>query len=393
MRTRKIFIAALLFIAIMEGVFADPFTLASWNVRILSDNSRDDGELSEIAQIIERYDIVAIQEARDTEVLDRLVTMLGPDWEYIASQPSGRGVKEIYAFVYDRREIENISPVSLIDDRYDLFIREPAVAAFKSDNFDFVLVSIHVIYGDRIADRRDEISLLDEVLAMVDQQFEGEDDIILLGDFNMDAEDESWQMAGFTPIIDEDMKTTITDTSSYDNIWLPTDHTYFSDFERFHEMYAFDEIMHADADDTASRRISDHRPISVVFSDAYDDDTGYITLADSRTYTFAPAGYSSGEPVEVFVEPDHVYISDVITSPTDEETIYILNPTGETVNLDGWILGDLNDPRSMRLENIRLEPSQTLVVSHSMMNFQINNRGEELFLHNRFGELIHHWED
>jgi hypothetical protein len=158
-------------------------------------------------------------------------------------------------------------------------------------------------------------------------------------------------------------------------------------------MYAFDEIMHADADDTASRRISDHRPISVVFSDAYDDDTGYITLADSRTYTFAPAGYSSGEPVEVFVEPDHVYISDVITSPTDEETIYILNPTGETVNLDGWILGDLNDPRSMRLENIRLEPSQTLVVSHSMMNFQINNRGEELFLHNRFGELIHHWED
>jgi endonuclease/exonuclease/phosphatase family metal-dependent hydrolase len=390
---RKTITILLLLVIAAAQLAADPFTLASWNVRILSDNSRDDGELREIAQIIERYDITAIQEVRDSRVLDRLVDMLGPNWEYIVSEPSGRGVKELYAFVYDTREIENMSPVSLIDDQYDLFIREPAVAAFTADHFDFVLVSIHVIYGDRIADRRDEISLLDDVMSMVNHQFPGEEDVILLGDFNMDGEDESWQMSGYTPIISADMKTTITDTSSYDNIWLPTAQTYQTDFDQFYEMYSFDELMHSDDDSTASRRISDHRPISVIFSDGYDDDTGYITLSDAKDYTFAPAGYFADEPIEVFTEPDHVYISSVVTSPTANEAIYIINPTDQTVDMDGWVVGDLNNPKALRLQRIQLEPSQTLVISHDMMNFQINNRGEEIFLYNRTGELVHSWED
>jgi len=38
--------------------------LATWNVRILSNGSRDDNELSQIAEVIKRYDLVAIQEAR-----------------------------------------------------------------------------------------------------------------------------------------------------------------------------------------------------------------------------------------------------------------------------------------------------------------------------------------
>jgi len=39
--------------------------LATWNVRILSNHSRDDTELAEIADVLMRYDLIAIQEARD----------------------------------------------------------------------------------------------------------------------------------------------------------------------------------------------------------------------------------------------------------------------------------------------------------------------------------------
>ena len=51
--------------------------LATWNIRILSNGSRDDSELALIATIIDRYNLVAIQEVRDTVVLDQLLSLLG----------------------------------------------------------------------------------------------------------------------------------------------------------------------------------------------------------------------------------------------------------------------------------------------------------------------------
>ena len=58
------------------AVSADSITLATWNVRILSDSSRTDAELGQIAQIMSRYDFIAVQEIRDTHVMDRLMAML-----------------------------------------------------------------------------------------------------------------------------------------------------------------------------------------------------------------------------------------------------------------------------------------------------------------------------
>lgn len=73
---------------------SESIKLASWNVRILSDNSRDDSELQKIATIIDRYDIVAVQEVRDNEVINRLLNILPDEWGTIISNKTGRGVKE-----------------------------------------------------------------------------------------------------------------------------------------------------------------------------------------------------------------------------------------------------------------------------------------------------------
>ena len=195
---------------------ASEIKLATWNVRILSNGSRDDTELTKIAEIIKRYDLVAIQETRDTTVLNRLKNML-PGYTYIASDPVGSSVKEIYTYFYKDGLISVIGTPYVYVEESDEFIREPYVACFKVGNFDFTLINIHVIYGDSVTDRRAEVSLLDDVINQVQKVNLGEKDIILLGDFNLESDDSAWQITTHQLRVDPANKTTITDTSSYDN--------------------------------------------------------------------------------------------------------------------------------------------------------------------------------
>ena len=95
----------LLFILILPSyILADTISIATFNIRIFSDNSRDDQELYQICNLLKEFDFIAIQEVRDTVILDRTVKMLknqfNLNYEYIASPKIGRGVKEIYAFLY-----------------------------------------------------------------------------------------------------------------------------------------------------------------------------------------------------------------------------------------------------------------------------------------------------
>ena len=80
--------------------------LAAWNIRILSDRSREDNELHKIAQTLIDYDCIAISELRDERVLKRIQKILsesGAEYGYLISDPIGREGsphKERYAFLY-----------------------------------------------------------------------------------------------------------------------------------------------------------------------------------------------------------------------------------------------------------------------------------------------------
>jgi len=82
------------------SVPSSPITIATWNIRIISNDSRDDTELSQIAEILKRYDLIAIKKTRDTVVLDRLRKKL-TGYDHIASSPVETLVTEIYAFFYN----------------------------------------------------------------------------------------------------------------------------------------------------------------------------------------------------------------------------------------------------------------------------------------------------
>ncbi len=244
-------------------------TIATWNIRFLSDGSRDDHELAGIANIIERYDFVAIQEARDTVVLDRLQTRL-PGYGYLSSKPVGESVTEIYAFFYKTNLFAVLGTPYLYNDRADEFIREPFIASFRAGDFDFTLINIHVLYGT-LAERRAEIRLLDDVISIADEHNGNENDVILLGDFNVDRDDEAWQISTHSAIVPATTPTTIAGTSSYDNFWINTGAT--TEYDAPVEVYRFDELLYGDDDDTASLEVSDHRPVVVRFVvDGSDDD-------------------------------------------------------------------------------------------------------------------------
>jgi len=397
MASRKYIILSLLFIlGFLPPLFSidkSELILASWNIRILSNNSRDSEELQYITDIISRYDLVAVQEVRDEEVLKRIMKMLPANWDYIISDKAGRGVKERYAYLYDTDLVQNIGIAYLLDDPEDAFIREPFIANFISGKFDFTLITFHALFGDSINDRRKEIRLLPEVMDLVDSATGNEKDIILLGDFNMPENDASWSMSPYTSIIPFKSKTTITDTSSYDNFWIHQDHTYDEEYISLYEIYHFDEELFDNNDKLASSTCSDHRPISILLNNSFDSDISenWYTAAHPIKNPYVTAIAPSVESYSYYKLGD-LKITDVITKPTDKEAISIKNISGGTISLDGWTLGDKNNPNSYTFPyGTIISPNETIIIHHSALNFVINNTNEILYIMRPDEVIIETW--
>ncbi len=251
--------------------------LASFNIRIYSTGSRDDTELGLIADRLQQFDLVAIQELRDEEVVQRTLSILearGHVYHAMISPPVGRGVKERYAFLWRPKKIAPLDVGTVWPDPADDFIREPFYASFRAGSFDFTLITIHVIFGDRIGDRREEALLLDDVYRTIQNSNPDEQDVILLGDFNLPPEDRGMAEVDFSldPVLAGDVRTTISDASLYDNFWW--DLQYLTEWTGAAGIDHFDEAVFGDDDHAALLAVSDHRPIWVTLEIGSDDDDG-----------------------------------------------------------------------------------------------------------------------
>jgi len=259
-------------------------TLASWNVRIFSTDSRTDAELALIADRLELYDLVAIQELRDEKVVDRTLQLLadrGHSFQAVISPPVGRGVKERYAFLYRPGKIQVLGPERFYPDPDDAFIREPFWASFRAGEFDFTLVTIHSIFGDSKRERRAEALLLDDIYQLVQGADPDEQDVMILGDFNLPPDDSGFSelAALLTPLFTGKIRTTISDASLYDNIWF--DPVYVGEWTGEIGVDRFDETAFGNDDKVASLAVSDHRPIWATFRTDQDDDGFGAAVAGS----------------------------------------------------------------------------------------------------------------
>jgi len=252
-------------------------TIASFNIRIFSDKSRTDKELMYIAHILKRNDITAIQELRDENVLKRTLSLLEPmgyPFAYEISPPVGREVKERYAFVYRRDKIALKETGQLYPMTGAQFIREPYYASFQADNFDFTLLTIHVLYGKSEQDRRPELGELAKAYQYVQNADPSEQDVIVLGDFNFDPEDYGWEnlkrFETMTSLLKTPTKTTISDTKLYDNFWFQR--KYVKEYIGQTGVVKFDENIFNNDDEKAELAVSDHRPIWARFNVTLGDD-------------------------------------------------------------------------------------------------------------------------
>src|SRR5918997_4064876 len=188
--------------------------IATWNVRAFGDLTekwesdeedtpkRDLRSLLSIAEIVSRFDVVALQEARDNlKALRHLMKMLGPNWGLsltdVTEGAPGNG--ERMAFLFDTRrvipsglaceivvpeeQLERIEPGALTRQ----FARTPYAASFRSGTKTFVLVTLHVLYGEREEERVPELKAIADWLAEWARDINGWDhNLIALGDFNID---------------------------------------------------------------------------------------------------------------------------------------------------------------------------------------------------------------
>jgi deoxyribonuclease-1-like protein len=260
------------------ALLAEDLLLASWNIRIYSTGSRDDTELELIADRLQQYDLIAIQEARDPEVVERTLAILagrGHTYEALVSEQVGRGVKERYAFLWRPDKVERLDDGQFYPNPDDRLIRPPFWVSFRAGNFDFTLITIHSIFGDTIGERRAEAALMTDVYRTVQDADPDEQDVILLGDFNLSPEDAAWGdlTTLAPPLITGNRYTTIRESaeSLYDNFWF--DRGLVQEYTGSNGVEAFDVEVFANDDNAASLAVSDHRPIWAVFDmDGLDDD-------------------------------------------------------------------------------------------------------------------------
>lgn len=185
--------------------------LASWNLRDFGVPGGGFGHgerLPEsyfyIAEVLSRFDFVAVQEVNELYAWEEVMALLGPHYGFIASDvtegTSGNG--ERLTYLYDKRKVSFrnvageivLSPAQLISKSTEggkQFARTPYFASFRAGWRKFDVCTVHIYYGKdnvpALMQRRiEEIEEIARVLGeRADVANEAGKAMILLGDFNI----------------------------------------------------------------------------------------------------------------------------------------------------------------------------------------------------------------
>lgn len=179
--------------------------LATWNIREFDSNSygkRENEAIYYMAEIIDRFDLVAIQEVnKDLTGLNRLMEILGGYWDAIFTDTTlgKRGNEERMAFLYDKRKVKfgGLAGELVLPDKKEKgkkinvtqLARTPFICGFQSGWTKFMLATVHIYYGPKKAEPPERIYEIRQVAQKLKKRTQDEDawarNLILLGDFNI----------------------------------------------------------------------------------------------------------------------------------------------------------------------------------------------------------------
>lgn len=314
--------------AIPSRTATDSLLLATWNIREFDSGKygyRDEEPYYYIAEIVSRFDIIAIQEVRENLYpLQKLQSLLGNWWDFLVTDVTlgTSGNSERMAYLYDRRKV-NFSGLAAelvlpkergAEGEPVQLARSPYLAGFRAGWAYLTLATVHIYYGKGVAvdpRRLQEITSLGKTLAKHASKFSAapqyEPDLtpapanlVVLGDFNIFNRDDvtltALKEAGFR--VPEALRTVpgsnVEKNKHYDQI------AYFKDlvrlkptgkagvFDYYEHVYRFDD----EADYAQQRqekpgqsfkewrtyRMSDHLPMWIEFG--IDDTDAYLDSID-----------------------------------------------------------------------------------------------------------------
>lgn len=175
--------------------------LATWNIREFGKKARKKISLHHIAEILGQFDLIAVTEVHDNiSDLAKVLRILGPYWRAVYSDSVGDhgGNQERIAYVFDKRAVAFTGLAAEADaprkknkktGEYETLFswwRKPYIASFRSGNFDFVLITAHIRWGNKKTDRIAPLKLLANwVEKMRKSKYCIDKDIIVMGDFNI----------------------------------------------------------------------------------------------------------------------------------------------------------------------------------------------------------------
>ncbi len=263
---------------IPQKTASETLLLATWNIREFGDNRRIES-LYYIAEIVSRFDLVAIQEvSADLKGLEKFVSLLNPNWDYIVTDCSegSAGGGERMAYLYDKSKItfkklagEVVLPPEKLIDGTLQFARTPYCVAFQAGWFKFNLTTVHIYYGKESGVDPRRLAEINSIAGFLSKRAKKEDiSYILLGDFNIkncgDATMKALENNGF--VVPDDIKQHPSDlgrTKHYDQIAfhlkLDPRMTIFSEKEQKSGAFNFTESVYNIQDLSAYQKYFDQK--------------------------------------------------------------------------------------------------------------------------------------
>ena len=262
--------------------------IASFNIQVFGNKKASKPYvMQELADIVNQFDLVAIQEIRSTNEylipnFVQLVNRSGRQFDHVIGPRLGITTsKEQYVYLFDTQKIEiDHNSVYTISDPDGLLHREPLVATFRTrvnpdQAFTFTLINMHT--DPDIVQK--EMDVLADVYRVVRRSGRGEDDIILLGDFNADDRQlgRLGRQPGILPLI-AGVWTNTRQNKQYDNIIIHQPST--TEYAGRSGVLDFMRLKNLNLQQAL--QVSDHFPVWAEFSVYERDATGRV--ASRRQY-------------------------------------------------------------------------------------------------------------
>lgn len=178
--------------------------LATWNIANLGLQERTDNEYKLIAELVNWFDIIALQEINDNPAgLRAIQKFLLKKYMVVFSDSAGNN--ERMAFIFDSSKIKllekfgevGVPPKDLkhikidgVSNKYEGFDRNPFFCSFSAKNFKFLLTNVHLYFGsDSKSDKNRRALEAYAVARWADLRQKSKysylKDILVVGDFNI----------------------------------------------------------------------------------------------------------------------------------------------------------------------------------------------------------------